>query len=310
MPGISHEAPLELIRGDPRLAAVLLRGLGVAIPAEAAATMTSSDLTASVPTELRADAVVMLSCADGARLAVVVEVQLRYDTRKRYSWPAYLTQVRVTHRCPAVLLVICPGTATAARCRVPIATGHPGFNLVPLVIDAATIPDPGGPAAAMAGPELTVLAVLTGALDLGQDSARRLVLASLAGLDDSRLATYTVFVRSAASEPARQALEDLMTTKFKDTFVDRLLAEGEAKGRVEGEAKGRVEGEAKGRVEGEAKGRAEGEARIILRVLAARGLEVPADVREQVLSCTDASQLETWADRAATAASVKEVFGS
>ena len=77
-----------------------------------------------------------------------------------------------------------------------------------------------------------------------------------------------------------------MTTKFNDTFVDRLLAEGEAKGR------------------------AEGEARIVLRVLAARGLEVPAKVREQVLSCTDDSQLETWADRAATAASVKEVFGS
>lgn len=52
-----------------------------------------------------------------------------------------------------------------------------------------------------------------------------------------------------------------MTAKFKDEFVDRLLAEGEAKG----------------------------EARTILRVLAARGLEVPAKVREQVLSCTDSS---------------------
>jgi len=30
----------------------------------------------------------------------------------------------------------------------------------------------------------------------------------------------------AASESARQALEALMTTEFKDTFVDRLLAEG------------------------------------------------------------------------------------
>jgi hypothetical protein len=244
--------------------------------------MASSDLTASVPTELRADAVVMLSSEDGARLAVVVEVQLRYDRRKRYSWPAYLTQVRAAHHCPAVLLVICPGTATAARCRAPIATGHPGFDLVPLVIDAVTIPDPNGPAAAIAGPELAVLAVLTGALDMGQDSARRLVLASLADLDDSRLATYTVLIRSAASESARQALEDLMTTKFKDTFVDRLLAEGEAKG----------------------------EARTILRVLAARGLEVPTKVREQVLSCTDISQLDTWADRATTAPSVEEVFGS
>jgi hypothetical protein len=248
--------------------------------------MAPSDLTASVPTELRADAVVMLSGADGAQLAVVVEVQLRYDPRKRFSWPSYLTQVRAAHRCPAVLLVICLSTATAARCRAPIATGHPSFDLVPLVIDAVTIPDPNGPVTATAGPELAVLAVLTGALDLSQDSARRVVLASLAELDQSRLATYTVLVRSAVSDSARQALEDLMTTKFRDTFVDRLLAEGEAKGE------------------------AKGEARTILRVLAARGLEVPTKVREQVLSCSDTSQLETWADRAAIAVSVEEVFGT
>jgi hypothetical protein len=37
---------------------------------------------------------------------------------------------------------------------------------------------------------------------------------------------------------------------------------------------------------------------------------VPADVREQVLSCTDISQLDIWADRAATAASIEEVFGT
>jgi len=194
--------------------------------------------------------------------------------------------VRAAHRCPAVLLVICPGTATARRCREPIRTGHPGFDLAPLVIDSTTLPDPAGPGMAAAGPELVVLAVLTGALDLGQDSARRRVLASLASLDDSRLKTYTVFVRSAASEPARQALEALMTTQFKDTFVDRLLAEGEAKGK------------------------AEGEARMILRVLSARGLQVSAEIRQRVLSCADTSQLETWGDRAATAASINDVFGT
>jgi hypothetical protein len=287
MPGIAHEAPLELLRRDPLLAAVLLRGLGVAIPADATAAMASADLSASVPAELRADAVVVLSGTGGARLAVIVEVQLRYDTGKRYSWPAYLTQVRAAHRCPAVLLVICPGSATARRCRAPIPTGHPGFDLAPLVIDSATLPDPGREAAS---PELVVLAVLTGALDLGQDSARRLVLARLAGLDASRLKTYTVFVLNAASESARQALEALMTTKFKDTFVDQLMAEGEAKGQAKGEAKG--------------------EARMILRVLAARGLKVPAEIRQRVLSCADTSQLEAWGDRAATAASVEDVFGT
>jgi hypothetical protein len=284
---MQHEAPLELLRCEPRLAAVLLRGLGVAVPAGATAAMAPTDLTASVPAELRADAVVVLSGAEGARLAVIVEVQLRYDTGKRYSWPAYLTQVRAAHRCPAVLLVICPGSATARRCRAPIRTGHPGFDLAPLVIDSATIPDPLREAAS---PELVVLAVLTGALDLGQDSARRLVLARLAGLDASRLATYTVFVRSAASESARQALEALMTTQFKDTFVDRLLAEGKAEGKAEGEAKG--------------------EARMILRVLAARGLKVPAEIQQRVLSCADTGQLEAWGDRAATAASLDEVFSA
>jgi hypothetical protein len=193
------------------------------------------------------------------------------------------------------LLVICPGSATARRCRAPIRTGHPGFDLAPLVIDSATIPDPLREATS---PELVVLAVLTGALDLGQDSARRLVLARLADLDASRLATYTVFVLNAASESARQALEALMTTKFKDTFVDRLLAEGEARGKAEGEARGKAEGEA------------QGEARMILRVLAARGLKVPADIRQRVLSCADTGQLEAWGDRAATAASLDQVFSS
>jgi hypothetical protein len=85
-----------------------------------------------------------------------------------------------------------------------------------------------------------------------------------------------------------------MTTKFNDPFVDRLLAEGQAKGRAEGRAKAM----------------AEGAACIILRVLAARGLEVPTKVREQVLTCTDISQLDTWADRAATATSLEDVFGA
>jgi hypothetical protein len=190
-------------------------------------------------------------------------------------------------------LVICAGTATAQR-RAPISTGHPGFDLAPLVIDSATIPDPGG-RGMRAYPELLVLAVLTRALDLDQDSSRRLVLTRLARLDEGRLKTYTVFVLNAASEPARQALEALMTTApFKNSFVDRLLAEGEAKGKAEGEAKGK----------------AEGEARMILRVLAARGLRVSAEIRQRVLSCADPSQLGTWGDRAATAASIDDVFGS
>jgi len=75
-----------------------------------------------------------------------------------------------------------------------------------------------------------------------------------------------------------------MSTVFKDDFVDRIEARGEARGR------------------------AAGEAMALLRMLAARGFEVPAGVRDRVLACTDLAQLEAWVDKAATAASIDDVF--
>jgi hypothetical protein len=85
-----------------------------------------------------------------------------------------------------------------------------------------------------------------------------------------------------------------MTTVFKDDFMDGLLAQG----RAEGEVKGRAEGEARGEVS------------MLLRILAARGIAVPDDVRDRVTSCTDTGQIEAWFDRAITASTLTEVFGS
>ena len=47
----------------------------------------------------------------------------------------------------------------------------------------------------------------------------------------------------------------------------------------------------------------------MLRVLTARGLQLPAEIRDRVLSCTDTAQLEVWGDRAATANTLDDVFG-
>ncbi len=205
-------------------------------------------------------------------------------------WPAYLALARAQHDCPTVLLVICPDRATGRWARRPIATGHPGFDLVPLVIDADSAPAPDHPGLAWAAPELAVLAALTGAADLDRDDARRLVLSMIAtaGLDEDRLETYTRLVRAAASVAGRHALEALMTTMFKDEFIDRIKAEGKAEGRAEGEAKGK--------------------ASMVLRILAARGMDVPGPVRDRILSCTDTGRLEDWGDKAATASSLDAVF--
>jgi hypothetical protein len=49
---------------------------------------------------------------------------------------------------------------------------------------------------------------------------------------------------------------------------------------------------------------------MLIRTLVARGLVVPAAVRETILACTEPQQMETWGERAATAGSLDEVLRS
>ena len=135
MPGIAHEAPIELLRRNPVLAAALLHGSGVPVPAGGTAVMAAGDVSSALPAELRADAVILLGIPDtvqdrpserASRLAVVVESQTSPDANKRRVWPAYLALARAQHDCPAVLVVICPSLATGRWARRPIRTGHPG----------------------------------------------------------------------------------------------------------------------------------------------------------------------------------------
>jgi hypothetical protein len=166
---------------------------------------------------------------------------------------------------------------------------------VPLVIDAQTTPTPTPTPSTLAwavDAELAVLGALTVAVDLEKEESRRLVLATIAaaGLSDDRLGTYTHLIRAAAPASAREALEALMSTVFKDEFIERYIAEGRAKG--------------------EAEGRAKGEAAMLLRFLSARGFEVPDRVREHVLACADLDQLGAWADAAATARTLDDLFSA
>jgi hypothetical protein len=69
-----------------------------------------------------------------------------------------------------------------------------------------------------------------------------------------------------------------------------------------------AEAHARGEAEGEARGEARGKARAVVAFLAARGVDIPDDAREQITACTDLGQLETWILRAATATTLKELF--
>jgi hypothetical protein len=189
-------------------------------------------------------------------------------------------------------VVIALRERTARASGRPIATGHPGFVLTPIVIGPDTTPTPDGLGGWQVSAELAVLAVLTGALDLGDAATRRLVLRAIARLDAERREIYTRLIRATAPAAVRRALEELMATVFRDEFIDGLLDQG----RAEGEARG------------EERGRAQGEAAMVLRVLTARGFTVTDDIRRRVQACTDLEQIEAWGDRAATAKSLDEIF--
>ncbi|MFI6041243.1 hypothetical protein ACIA8C_06385 [Nocardia sp. NPDC051321] len=287
MPSIRHEVPLELLRHNPQLAAALLADTGIQLPAGATATVSDSNLTTCNPPEFRADAVTLLHGTDGSKLAVITESQSAAPKRrKRRAWPAYVAVAQSQHNCDAVLVVIAASRATARACRRTIHTGHPGFSLEPIVIGPHNTPDPRNPAFAGVAPELTVLAALTHALDLTEDSNRRMVLDKLATLDRETRTTYTRFVQHAATDAAKKALEELMASHtYRDDFVDGLLEQGEARGEARGEAK------------------------MLMRALVARGFVVPDDLRAHILACADTEQLEAWMDKTIVASSLDAIFG-
>jgi hypothetical protein len=110
-------------------------------------------------------------------------------------------------------------------------------------------------------------------------------------LDDERSRLYADLVLQSVHEGARAILEALMASgnyEYQSDFARRYVAQGRDEGRAEGEAKGR----------------AEGRAQAVLDVLRVRGIDISAEMRERILSCTESALLDAWLERAVTAKSV------
>jgi len=284
MPSLDHESLIVLFRNQPELAAQLLRdALHLELPAYTEARLASSDLTEVVPTEFRADAVVLL--VDGKPvLGVIVEAQLSRDERKRFSWPAYISVLRARHECPVELLVLTPDRAVAAWAATPIQLDLAGHLVLrPRVLGPDGVPAITDPEQAKRAPEFAVLSALAhggGEPELAGKVGAAAIIAAL-GLDQERAALYSQLIDAALSKAARAALEDLMQTQsipIKSEFA-------------------RIQ-------------RASAQAQDILLVLEARGLSATDEQRERITSSTDLELLKTWLRRAATAASADELFSA
>lgn len=292
MPSSLHEAIAELFRNRPELAPeVIDRCLRMNLPQFREARLASGDLPALKPAERRADAVVILQ-RERRRpvLAVVVEVQLREDRRKRRSWPEYLTGVHARHHCPVLLLVISPRRSTAVWAAKPIVIG-PGFILQPFVLGPDLIPVVTDTEAAGAAPELAVLSGIAHGRDKAARGAAFVAVAAIAAQDIDLAALYADVILAELPKALRSIAEEELrarTIEYGSDFAKSYHAQGKAEGEAEGEVKG--------------------EAKAVLTVLKARGIQITPSQQALVKGCTSLAELDKWLERAGTANSADEVF--
>jgi hypothetical protein len=148
------------------------------------------------------------------------------------------------------------------------------------------------------------------ALDLSIHEARMFALVSIAEARPERYRRYVHLIRIFTPRHARQELEQLMEDLFKDTFIDRFLEEGRQLGIERGMQQGMEQGKQLGMEQGKQLGRADSAARVLVTILAARGIAVADQLRTRIAECTDPDVLERWATRAATSTTIDEVFAS
>lgn len=234
MPSFAHEVLVELFRNRPELACELLASCaGIAQQAERVE-LGSIDLSQAVPVEYRADVVVLLRDSDNDLVcAIVVEVQLRPDPGKRLSWPQYVTALRARLGAPVVLLVIATEPAVARWARQSIETGHPGFGLVPIVVELADVPRVTEVELALVAPELAVLSVL-GHRDV---EVARAALAGISALPEKVGSLYWDLVLSVLPSQLRKLIGGHMIKnyEYQSEFARKYYGQGRTEGRTEGQ---------------------------------------------------------------------------
>lgn len=233
MPSFDHEILVDLFREDGRLAPELLRRCAGIDIEHSDVEQRSIDLSQVVPTEYRADDVLVLFRRDSsATTAVIVEVQLDEDDDKLRTWPVYVAALRARLRCPAMLLVITRDPATARWARRPIELGHPGFQLAPLVVDYADVPRITDLETASQLPQLAVLSVLAHpALE-----AAEIAIEAISQVPEHLLRLYTDVILKALPAELRRILEARMIKgyQYQSDFARKYYGQGLEEGQGEG----------------------------------------------------------------------------
>lgn len=279
MPSRVHEAVVELFRNEPGVAVRLLNTRGVRV--SGTLEVADTNLSELAPTEYLADLVLK-----GDNVYVIIEAQRTADARKRRSWLGYVASLSARHGCDVVLLVVVLDEAVAAWAREPIRSGHPGFNLIPLVIGPTQLPKRLDPSLANACPELAVLCTLVHGGGRHGLALGRAGLAAVRSLDEERSRLYADLIIMSLNAAAKAVLEKemLQNYEYQSEFARKFIQVGREEGREEQAAQA------------------------ILDVLAARGLVINEVQHAQIVGCRDLAVLRRWLARAVVVAATADTF--
>ncbi|MFT4187008.1 MAG: hypothetical protein QM621_00325 [Aeromicrobium sp.] len=287
---------IELIRRSPELIPELLSSrFGVDVSPGLSAAPFSEASRVVEPRTFHADAAFVFSDAGGeARLAVVFEMQRAWDPEKRWTWPLYVTHLENEARVDAALVVYCPDARAGARCREELGASGISVRVHRFVVTPDDLPLILDRDEAAESPELAVFGMLAHARESQARHGFPAYVAAMGVLRErlgaSQATSYHDLVKAVMSMTVREEWSRYMTT----TQIPRQYFSEDSQQMFE---------------KGWRKGEAEGRAGDVLTVLAARGFNVPPEVRDRVTGTTDLARLDAWLVAAVTAESLDEVFG-
>ncbi|MEU8616514.1 hypothetical protein [Streptomyces sp. NPDC048623] len=295
-----HEASHRIFQDRPELLSPVFRLLGVPLPAAAKVEVLTPDTTEIRPLERRVDSVLRVEPPDGDGFLLAIEAQGRRDPDKASSWTYYLGYLGAKHGLPVLLLVVCQDPATARWAAGPFRSGYRDWTAIsvhPLVLGPDNVPIITDPAVAVQNLAMTAFSALTHGRSPEAPAILDALATALGSADRDSISYYSEFMEIGLGDTlARDIWRKLMATVSYFPGRGTLVEETYLKGKADGEA------------EGKAEGKAEALSEAVLRVLAARGVEVPEEAAGRITECTDLGTLDLWLDRAATATRVEELF--
>ncbi|PRP97888.1 hypothetical protein ENSA5_31210 [Enhygromyxa salina] len=300
MPGPIHQGLLFLLKQNPYLVFDLAHDFDTQIPPQHNKFEIASNEIPSPAKDgniLHADWLVAAVCEKQPALrrvaGLAVEVQTTDDVLKLYSWLSYAAGVRNVFRCRGWTIVFAPDADVRRRAQNMFAAeprASPWFvepHMLPPIHDVEQ--------AAKDIDRAVLTAVFHARSELGV-ACIRATLEAMRKVAHKHRRVYGDLMRA------------MMTEEQLEQIPERLFE-------IDDEAPlGPMELTGAYYVRGHREGREEGrcaEARkLILRVLERRSVALDEDQRHRIETASDLSTLETWLDRALTASSTAELFGS